>query len=78
LPGDAGYRRRISMTYPTREQGGIVSAPWAEPPWPPELPHLAFAQVPASRRCVTKKWQDCNWLPSLEGALDTAHSGSCT
>ena len=24
-------------------------------------------------RYVTKKWQDCNWVQSVEGALDTAH-----
>ena len=26
-----------------------------------------------SSRYVTKKWQDCNWVQSVEGALDTAH-----
>ena len=24
-------------------------------------------------RYVSKKWQDCNWVQSLEGAIDTAH-----
>jgi hypothetical protein len=29
--------------------------------------------VPAAQRYVSKKWQDCNWVQSLEGGIDTAH-----
>ena len=39
----------------------------------PELPQLEMALVPASLRYVTKKWQDCNWVQSVEGAIDTSH-----
>jgi phenylpropionate dioxygenase-like ring-hydroxylating dioxygenase large terminal subunit len=39
----------------------------------PELPQLELGLVPVSSRYVTKKWQDCNWVQSVEGALDTAH-----
>ena len=39
----------------------------------PELPDLEMALLPASHRYVSKKWQDCNWVQSVEGALDTAH-----
>ena len=39
----------------------------------PELPQLELGLVPASSRYVSKKWQDCNWVQSLEGAIDTAH-----
>ena len=39
----------------------------------PELPQLELGLVPASNRYVSKKWQDCNWVQSLEGAIDTAH-----
>ena len=39
----------------------------------PELPQLELGLVPAASRYVSKKWQDCNWVQSLEGAIDTAH-----
>jgi hypothetical protein len=39
----------------------------------PELPQLEVGLVPAASRYVTKKWQDCNWVQSLEGAIDTSH-----
>ncbi len=39
----------------------------------PELPQLEVGLVPGASRYVTKKWQDCNWVQSVEGALDTAH-----
>src|ERR1044072_1732458 len=39
----------------------------------PEVPPLAMGLVAASSRYVSKKWQDCNWVQSLEGAIDTAH-----
>jgi hypothetical protein len=39
----------------------------------PELPQLEMGLVPESSRYVSKKWQDCNWVQSLEGGLDTAH-----
>ena len=39
----------------------------------PELPQLEMGLVPAAQRYVSKKWQDCNWVQSLEGGIDTAH-----
>lgn len=39
----------------------------------PELPQIEMGLVPASSRYVSKKWQDCNWVQSLEGAIDTSH-----
>jgi hypothetical protein len=39
----------------------------------PELPQLELGLVPAAHRYVSKKRQDCNWVQSLEGAIDTAH-----
>jgi phthalate 4,5-dioxygenase oxygenase subunit len=73
-PADSHYRDRVSLkSYPTVEAAGIVWAYLGEPAQRPELPLLAFTQVPDSHRYVSKKWQDCNWMQCLEGALDTAH-----
>lgn len=74
VPPGSPYKDRISIkAYPTREHGGYIWAYMGGEAQPPELPQLAFAQVPPSHRYVSKKWQDCNWLQCLEGAVDTAH-----
>jgi hypothetical protein len=39
----------------------------------PELPQLEVGLVPSGHRYVSKKWQVCNWVQSLEGGIDTAH-----
>ncbi|MCW5643103.1 MAG: Rieske 2Fe-2S domain-containing protein [Rhodoferax sp.] len=71
---DSRYKDRIKIkAYPTCESGGYIWAYMGKAAQPPELPQLAFAQVPESHRYVSKKWQDCNWLQCLEGAVDTAH-----
>jgi len=71
---DSEYKERIRIkAYPTREWGGYIWAYMGSEAKPPELPMLSFALVPQSHRYVSKKWQDCNYLQSLEGAVDTAH-----
>lgn len=72
-PPDSAYKDRIRIkAYPTREWGDLVWA-YMGAGEPPALPDMEFALVPPSHRYVSKKWQDCNWMQSLEGAVDTAH-----
>jgi phthalate 4,5-dioxygenase len=59
--------------YPTREWGDMVWAYMGPPERMPELPAMEMALVPPSHRYVSKKWQDCNWVQSMEGSIDTAH-----
>jgi phthalate 4,5-dioxygenase oxygenase subunit len=71
---DSMYKQRVNIkAYPTRERGGYIWAYMGKEAEPPALPDLSFALVPESHRYVSKKWQDCNYLQSLEGAVDTAH-----
>lgn len=73
-PPDADKSRMRIKAYPTREAGGMV---WAylgpAQDAPPEPPALEFTLVPDSHRYISKKWQACNWVQCLEGAIDTAH-----
>ena len=71
----SGYHGKIAIrACPTREFGDLV---WAYlGPRERQLeavPQLEFGVLPASRRYVTKRLQQCNWAQSMEGALDTAH-----
>ena len=40
----------------------------------PSLPAFEYLSADDERRGVTKVVQDCNWLQSLEGGIDTSHA----
>jgi len=60
-------------SYPVYESAGIVWTYLGALPAPP-VPDFAFARVPDSHRINAKHRTDCNWVQSLEGAIDSAHS----
>lgn len=72
-PASTKRDRMNIKAYPTQEWGDIIWAYMGPTEQMPELPAMEFAQVPPSHRYVSKKWQDCNWMQCLEGAIDTAH-----
>jgi phenylpropionate dioxygenase-like ring-hydroxylating dioxygenase large terminal subunit len=73
-PPESGYRNTIKLlAYPTREWADMVWVYMGPRETMPDLPQLELGLVPAAHRFVSKKWQDCNWVQSLEGAIDTAH-----
>ncbi len=73
-PPESSYKDTIKLlAYPVREWADIVWVYMGPREAMPELPQLEVALVPPGSRYVTKKWQDCNWVQSLEGAIDTSH-----
>ena len=73
-PPESTYKDTIKLlAYPTREWGDLIWVYMGPRETMPELPQFEMALVPAAQRYVSKKWQDCNWVQSLEGGIDTAH-----
>jgi phthalate 4,5-dioxygenase len=73
-PPESSYKDTIKLlAYPTRERGDMVWVYMGPRETMPELPQFEFGLVAATQRYVSKKWQDCNWVQSLEGGIDTAH-----
>jgi len=73
-PPESNYKDTIRLlAYPVREWAGLVWVYMGPRETMPELPQLELGLVPDAHRYVSKKWQDCNWVQSLEGAIDTAH-----
>ena len=73
-PPESDYKNTIRLlAYPTREWADMIWVYMGPRELMPELPQLELGLIPASHRYVTKKWQDCNWVQSLEGAIDTSH-----
>ena len=73
-PPASTYKDTIRLlAYPTREWSNMIWVYMGPKDKVPELPQLELGLVPAASRYVTKKWQDCNWVQSLEGGIDTSH-----
>ncbi|WP_296331939.1 Rieske 2Fe-2S domain-containing protein [Reyranella sp.] len=73
-PPESAYKDTIKLlSYPVREWADMIWVYMGPREHMPELPQLELGLVPAGHRFVSKKWQDCNWVQSLEGAIDTAH-----
>jgi phthalate 4,5-dioxygenase oxygenase subunit len=73
-PPESSYKDTIKLlAYPTREWADMIWVYMGPRDQMPELSQLELGLVPAAHRYVSKKRQDCNWVQSLEGAIDTAH-----
>ena len=77
LPSEAeqtGMRKRIKLkSYPTIERGGVVWVYMGPPELKPAPPELEWAMVPAERRFLSKRLQECNYLQAMEGGIDSSH-----
>jgi nitrite reductase/ring-hydroxylating ferredoxin subunit len=71
---DGPMRARIRLkSYPCIERGGLIWAYMGPPALEPPPPELEWAMVPADRRYVSKRLQECNYLQALEGGIDSSH-----
>lgn len=62
------------VAYPVREEAGFVWTYLGPTGTEPPLPDLPWMRVPATNRGVAKMHEAANWVQSLEGAIDSAHS----
>jgi len=74
-PAESGYCEKIKLkAYPLVERGGLLWTYMGPPELQPELPMYEWATLPASHRHISKRVQECNYLQSMEGGLDSFHS----
>jgi len=59
--------------YSLVEKGGILWAYMGDPEKKPPLPEWEFTNVKPEQRFISKRYQQCNWLQSLEGGIDSSH-----
>jgi phenylpropionate dioxygenase-like ring-hydroxylating dioxygenase large terminal subunit len=73
-PAESGYAKKIKLTsYPVIEKGGVIWTYMGKPENMPPEPEYEFCTVPREQSFVSKRYQDCNWLQSLEGGIDSSH-----
>lgn len=73
LPGSVIRDRVKHVAYPVQERGDIVWAYMGPREKVPPFPNFHWTHVPASNRSVRKVLEECNWVQSLEGAMDSPH-----
>jgi len=77
LPSEARggeIRKRMRLkSYPCLELGGAIWTYLGPPEKAPPPPAFEWAQVPAERRFLSKRLQECNYLQALEGGIDSSH-----
>jgi len=61
-------------SYPAAELGGVVWVYMGPSSKQPPLPDYEWVRAPASRKHLSKTFQESNFLQALEGGLDTSHS----
>jgi len=71
---DGPMRKRMKLkSYPCIELGGLIWAYLGPPELRPEPPGIEWAHVPAERRYLSKRLQECNYLQAMEGGIDSSH-----
>lgn len=74
-PDDRGFKDRVRIkAYPTREAGGIVWAYMGPPELEPPFPAYPWTAFPRGLVGITKVGIRANFLQTVEGSIDSAHS----
>jgi phenylpropionate dioxygenase-like ring-hydroxylating dioxygenase large terminal subunit len=74
-PAESDFKSKVRATaYPTAERAGIIWAYLGPADRQPPLPDHEWMRAPEGSCWVSKTYQNCNYLQSMEGGLDTSHS----
>jgi phthalate 4,5-dioxygenase oxygenase subunit len=74
-PAESDFRTKVkAAAYPTHQLNGVVWVFMGQAPEPP-LPDLEWNLLPEGHVYLTKRVADSNWVQTLEGEIDSSHSG---
>jgi nitrite reductase/ring-hydroxylating ferredoxin subunit len=75
-PAESDFRTRVkALSYPTHERNGVIWVYMGAASPPPPLPDLEWNLVPENQVYLTKRVAESNWVQTLEGEIDSSHSG---
>lgn len=72
-PGSERCKSMKLVAYPCIEKGGVIWTYMGPPQHKPEIPDFEWMSLPPENRYVAKRWQECNYLQSMEGGIDSSH-----
>src|SRR3954447_12190450 len=74
-PAESNFKSRIRLlAYPTVEKAGVVWAYMGAREQQPEFPDMEWMRLPDSHRNVSVTHEYANFVQTVEGGIDTAHS----
>ena len=74
-PEEFDFKNKVKLAaYPTIDLGGVIWVYMGPKEHQPALPNFEFTRQPDSHRGASKVIEECNWLQSLEGGIDSIHS----
>ena len=74
-PEDKGFKNRVRIrAYPTHEAAGMIWTYMGAPEQQPLFPDFSFTSMPPNQVGIVKVGSRTNFLQSVEGAIDSAHS----
>jgi phthalate 4,5-dioxygenase oxygenase subunit len=74
-PDDHGYKDRVKIqAYPVREANGLIFTYMGPKAEEPPFPAFAFTTMPREQIGIVKIGIRANYLQTIEGAIDSAHS----
>jgi phthalate 4,5-dioxygenase len=74
-PPDSLFKTKVRIgAYPTHEAGGFVWTYMGPPAFQPPPPDYEFLRAPETHRYPSKTLEECNWLQTLEGGVDSSHA----
>jgi phthalate 4,5-dioxygenase len=74
-PPESDFKDKVRvLAYPCVERAGVIWTYMGSVKPLPALPDLEWALVPDDQRYLSLRVQECNWVQSLEGAIDASHS----
>src|SRR6476646_9055230 len=73
-PSESGFCNKIKLkSYPLIERGGILWAYMGPPELQPPFPEFEWSTLAAAHCYNTKRLQECDYLQSMEGGIDSSH-----
>jgi phthalate 4,5-dioxygenase oxygenase subunit len=74
-PEDRGFKNRVKIrSYPTHEAAGMIWTYMGPPELQPPFPAFRFNTMPPEHVGIVKVASRTNFVQSVEGAIDSAHS----
>jgi phthalate 4,5-dioxygenase oxygenase subunit len=75
-PAESDFRTKVRATaYPCQERNGVIWTYMGPDEPAPPLPALEWNLVPQDNCYLTRRVAESNWVQTLEGEIDSSHSG---
>ncbi len=74
-PAESNFKHKVkAVSYPCQERGGLVWTYMGPRETPPPLPEIESNMLGEESTAIAMQ-RECNWVQTMEGDIDTVHTG---